>query len=58
MEMTIHIWKVILIVMWSVNKMDDLELYQLLGLEEDYIKFQNEMKGSIELFKFITGDDE
>ena len=37
--------------------MDDLELYQLLGLEEDYIKFQNEMKGSIELFKFITGDD-
>ena len=38
-------------------KMDNLELYQLLGLEEDYIKFQNEMKGSIELFKFITGDD-
>ena len=39
-------------------KMDDLELYQLLGLEEDYIKFQNEMKDSIELFKFIVGDDE
>ena len=37
--------------------MDDLELYQILGLEEDYIKFQNEIKDSMLLFKFITGDD-
>ena len=38
--------------------MNDLELYQLLGLEDEYIKFQSEMKDSMELFKFMTGEDD
>ena len=36
--------------------MNDLELCQLLGLEDEYIKFQSEMKDSMELFKFIKND--
>ena len=38
--------------------MDDLELYQALGLESEYIKFQSEMKDSMELFKFMMGEDD
>ena len=38
--------------------MDDLELYQLLGLEDECIKFQSEMKDSMELFKFMMGEDD
>ena len=38
--------------------MDDLELYQTLGLESEYIKFQSEMKDSMELFKFMMGEDD
>ena len=37
--------------------MDDFELYQLLGLEQEYIKYEKEVKSSIILFNFLKGCD-